>query len=163
MGFETAKGCVSGSGEGSRRSARTPGLALCSNAPWGGTSTLALLVTLLLVGESLVWGSPGSLLVVVIIFVVEGCVSAEGGLSSLCKAQPSLQVIYLPLHGSFVVSFLGHVTTRAGVASAGLRGIHAPFPKPSVFLVPAMLRVWEITLLLGSGWLRLMGACSMGV
>ena len=81
----------------------------------------------------------------------------------LCKAQPSLQVIYLPLHGSFVDPFLGHVTTRTGVASAGLRGIHAPLPKPSVFLVPAMLRVWEITLLLGSGWLRLMGACSMGV
>ena len=26
-----------------------------------------------------------------------------------------------------------------------------------------MLRVWKITLLLGSGWLRLMGACSVGV
>ena len=85
-----------------------------------------------------------------------------GGLSSLCKAQPSLQVIYLPLHGSFVVPFLGHVTTYAGVASAGLRGIHVPLPKPSLFLVPAMLWVWEIVLLLGSGWLRLMGACSVG-
>ena len=85
-----------------------------------------------------------------------------GGLSSLCKAQPSLQVIYLLLHGSFVVSFLGHVATRACVASAGLRGIHAPLLKPFVFLVPAMLSVWEIALLLGSGWLRLMGACSVG-
>ena len=133
------------------------------HAPWRGTSTLALLVTLLLVGESLAWGSLGSLPVVVVIFVVEGCVSAGGGgLSSLRKAQPSLQVIYLPLHGSFVVPLLGHVATHAGVASAGLRGIHAPLPKPSVFLVPAMLRVWEITLLLGSGWLRQMGACSVG-
>ena len=85
-----------------------------------------------------------------------------GGLSSLCKAQPSLQVIYLLLHGSFVVPFLGHMATHACVASAGLRGIHAPLLKPSVFLVPAMLRVWEIALLLGSGWLRLMGACSVG-
>ena len=120
---------------------------------------LTLLVMLLLVGESLAWGSPGSLLV-----VVEGCVNVGGGggLSSLCKAQSSLQVIYLPLHGSFVVPFLGHVTTHAGVASASLRGIHAPLLKPSVFLVPAMLRVWEITLLLGSGWLKLMGACSVG-
>ena len=42
----------------------------------------------------------------------------EGGLSSLCKAQPSFQVIYLLLHGSFVVPFLGHVTTHAGVALA---------------------------------------------
>ena len=85
-----------------------------------------------------------------------------GGLSSLRKAQPSLQVIYLPLHGSFVVPFLGHVTTHAGVASAGLRGIHAPLLKPSVFLVLAMPRVWETILLLGSGWLRLMGAYSVG-
>ena len=108
-------------------------------------------------------GSPGSLLVVVIIFVIKGCVSAEGGgLSSLCKAQPSLQVIYLPLHGSFVIPFLRHVTTYAGVASAGLRGVHAPLPKPSVFFILAMLRVWEITLLLGPGWLKLMGACSIG-
>ena len=91
------------------------------------------------------------------------CQRPGGGLSSLCKAQSSLQVIYLPLHGSFVIPFLGHVTTHAGVASAGLHGIHAPLPKPSVFLVPAMLRVWEITLLLGFGWLRLMGAYSMGV
>ena len=130
------------------------------HAPWRGTSALALLVTILLVGESLAWGSPGSLPVVVVIFVVEGCVSA-GGLSLLCKAQPSLQVIYLSLHGSFVIPFLGHVTTYAGVASAGLRGIHAPLLKPSVFLVLAMPKVWETTLLLGSGWLRLMGACSV--
>ena len=128
------------------------------HTPWRRTSTLALLVTILLVGESLAWGSPGSLPVIVVIFVVEGCVSAGGRLSSLRKAQPSLQVIYLPLHGSFVVPFLGHVTTHAGVASASLCGIHAPLPKPFVFLVLAMPRVWETTLLLGSCWLRLMGA-----
>ena len=124
-------------------------------APWRGTSTLALLVTLLFVGESLAWGSLGFLPVVVVIFIVEGCVSAGGGLSSLCKVQPSLQVIYLPLHGSFIVPFLGHVTTYASVASVGLRGIHAPLPKPSVLLVPAMLMVWEIPLLLRSGCLSL--------
>ena len=87
----------------------------------------------------------------------------QGGLSLLCKAQPSLQVIYLLLHGSFVVPFLGHVTTHAGVASIGLRDVHAPLPKPSIFFVLAMLRVWEITLLLGSSWLRLMGAYLVGV
>ena len=126
---------------------------------------LAPLVTLLLVGESLAWGSPGSLPVVIIIFVVEGCVSAggEGGLSSLCKAQPSLQVIYLSLQGSFVILSLGHVTTHTGMASAGLRRVYTPFPKPSVFFIPAMLRVWEITLLLGFGWLRLIGASFVGV
>ena len=57
---------------------------------------------------------------------------------------------------------LEHVTAHTRVASAGLRGVHAPLPKPSVFLIPATLKVWEITLLLGSGWLRLMGAYSMG-
>ena len=125
---------------------------------------LTLLVMLLLVGESLAWGSPGSSPVVVIIFIVEGCVGAGGGggLSSLCKVQPFLQVVYLPLHGSFVVQFLGHVATHTGVTFAGFRGIHAPLPKPSLFLVPAMIRVWEVALLLGSGWLRLMGACSVG-
>ena len=90
------------------------------------------------------------------------CPGEGGGLSLLCKAQRSLQVVYLSLHGSFVVPFLGHVATHASVTSAGLRGIHAPLPKPSFLLVPAMLRVWEVTLLLGSSWLRLMGACSMG-
>ena len=87
----------------------------------------------------------------------------QGGLSSLCKVQPSLQVIYLSLHGWFVIPSLGHVTTHTGMASAGLRGVYAPFSKPSVFFIPAMLRVWEITLLLGSCWLRLMRAYSVGV
>ena len=49
------------------------------------------------------------------------------------------------------------------MASAGLSGVYAPLPKPSVLFVLAMLRVWEITLLLGSGWLRLIGAYSVGV
>ena len=125
---------------------------------------LAPLVTLLLVGESLAWGSPRPSPIVVIIFVIERCVCAgRGGLSSLCKAQPSLQVIYLSLQGSFVILSLGHVTTHTGMASAGLRCVYTPFPKPSVFFIPAMLRVWEITLLLGFGWLRLIGACFVGV
>ena len=47
-----------------------------------------LLVMLLLVGESLAWGSPRSLLVVVVIFVVEGCVSAGG--DCLCCAKRNL-------------------------------------------------------------------------
>ena len=84
-------------------------------------------------------------------------------MSSLCKVQLSLQVIYLLLHGLFVVPSLGYVTTHTGIAFAGLCGVYAPFPKPSVFFISAMLRVWEITLLLGSGWLRLIGACSVGV
>ena len=101
----------------------------------------ASLVTLLLMGESLAWGSPRPSPVIVIIFIVERCVCAEGGLSSLCKAQPSLQVIYLLLHGSFVILSLGHVITHMGMASVGLRRVYAPFLKPSILLIPAMLRV----------------------
>ena len=86
-----------------------------------------------------------------------------GGLSLLCKVQPSLQVIYLSLHGSFVILSLGHMTTHTGMASAGLHSVYASFPNPSVLLILAMLRVWEITLLLGFGWFKLIGACFVGV
>ena len=89
--------------------------------------------------------------------------SGLGGLSSLCKAQLSLQVIYFSLHGLFVIPPLGYVIAHTGMASAGLSGVYAPLPKPSVLFIPAMLRVWEITLLLGSGWLGLMGTCPIGV
>ena len=58
-------------------------------------------------GESLAWGSPRPSPVIIIIFIVERCVCAEGGLSSLCKAQPSLQVIYLSLQGSFIIPVSG--------------------------------------------------------
>ena len=101
--------------------------------------------------------------IVIIVFIIEKRVRARRGLSSLCKAQLSLQVIYFSLHGLFVIPSLGYVTAHTGMASTSLSGVYAPFPKLSVLFVPAMLKVWEITLLLGSGWLRLMGACPMGV
>ena len=84
--------------------------------------------------------------------------SGLGGLSSLCKAQLSLQVIYFSLHGLFVIPPLGYVIAHKGMASAGLSGVYAPLLKPSVLFIPAMLRVWKITLLMGFGWLGLMGA-----
>ena len=80
----------------------------------------------------------------------------------MCKAQLSLQVIYFSLHGLFIILSLGYVAAHMGMASAGLSGVYAPLPKPSVLFVSAMLRVWEITLLLGSGRLGLMGVCPMG-
>ena len=67
------------------------------------------------------------------------------------------------MQGLFIVLSLGYVATHTRMASASLSGVYVPFPKPSVLFVPAMLRVWEIILLLGSGWLRLMGACPVGV
>ena len=67
------------------------------------------------------------------------------------------------MHGLLVIPSLGHVTTHTGMASAGLRGVYASFSKPFVFFIPAMLKVREITLLLGPDWLRLIGAYSVGV
>ena len=81
----------------------------------------------------------------------------------LCKAQLSLQVIYFLLHDLFVIPSLGYVTVHMGMASAGLSGVYASLPKPFVLFVSAMLRVWEITLLLGSDRFGLMGACPIGV
>ena len=66
------------------------------------------------------------------------------------------------MHGLFVIPSLGYVTAHTGMAYASLSGVYAPLPKPFVLFVLAMLRVWEVTLLLGSGQLGLMGACSMG-
>ena len=80
----------------------------------------------------------------------------------MCKAQSPLQVIYFSLHGLFIIPSLGYVAAHTGMASAGLSGVYAPFPKPSIFFVPAMLGVWEITLLLGSSRLVLIRVCLMG-
>ena len=80
----------------------------------------------------------------------------------MCKAQSLLQVIYFLLHGLFIIPSLGYVAAYTGMASAGLSGVYAPLPKPFVLFVSAMLGVWEITLLLGSGRLGLMGVCPIG-
>ena len=100
--------------------------------------------------------------IVVIVFIVVKRVRARRGLSSMCMAQLSLQVIYFSLHGLFVIPSLGYVTAHTGMASASLNGVYAPLPKPSVLFVLAMLRVWEVALLLGFGRLKLMGAYYMG-
>ena len=100
--------------------------------------------------------------IVFIVFIVVRCVRARRGLSSLCMAQLSLQVIYLSLHGLLTILSLGYVTTHTGLASASLSGVYAPFPKPSILFVSVALRVWEVALLLGSSRLGLMGACSIG-
>ena len=84
------------------------------------------------------------------------------GLPLLCKVQSPLQVIYFLLHGLFIILSLGYVAAHTGMAFASLSGVYAPLPKPFVLFVPAMFGVWEITLLLGSGRLGLMGVCPMG-
>ena len=79
--------------------------------------------------------------IVVIIFIVEKRVRARRGLSSLCKAQLSLQVIYFSLCGLFVILSLGFVTAHTGMTSASLSGVYAPLLKPFVLFILAMLRV----------------------
>ena len=94
--------------------------------------------------------------IVVIVFVVEKCVWARG--DCLRCARHSF------LFKSFISRCMACLLSCLwDMASAGLCGVYAPFPKHSILFVPTMLRVWEITLLLGSGWLRLMGACPVGV
>ena len=99
--------------------------------------------------------------IVVIVFIVVKRVRARMGLPSLCMAQLSLQVIYFSLHGLFIILSLGYVIAHTRVAFASLSGFYAPFSKPFVLFVSVTLRVWEVALLLGSGRLGLMGACSI--
>ena len=100
--------------------------------------------------------------IVVIVFIVVKRVRAIRGLSSLCMAHLSLQVIYFLLHGLFITLSLGYVIAHTGVASASLSGVYTPLSKPFILFILVMLRVWEVTLLLGSSRLGLMGACSIG-
>ena len=78
-------------------------------------------------------------------------------------AQFSLQVVYLLLHGMFVILSLGYVVAHMRMASASLSGVYTPLSKPSVLFILIMFRVGKVAMLLGSSWLRLMGACSMRI
>ena len=111
--------------------------------------------------ESLALGGSRSLPIVIIVFIIMKRVRARMRLLSLCIAQLSLQVIYLSLHGLFIILSLGYVTAHTGIASTSLSGVYAPLSKPSILFVSITLRVWEVALLLGSSQLELMGACSM--
>ena len=75
------------------------------------------------------------------IVVIVKRVKARRGLSSLCMTQLSLQVIYFSLYGLLIILSLGYVTAHAGLASASLSGVYAPFPKPSILFVSVTLRV----------------------
>ena len=68
---------------------------------------------------------------------------------------------FLLLRGPVVILSLKHVAARARVAPAGLGGIYASLSKLSILFVSVALGVREVTLLLGSGWFELIGACLM--
>ena len=109
--------------------------------------------------EGLAWGGSRSLPIVIIGFIIVRNVRARMRLPSLCMAQLSLQVIYLSLHGLFIILSLGYVTAHTRMASASLSGVYTPLSKPSVLFILITLRVGKVALLLGSSRLRLMGAC----
>ena len=97
----------------------------------------------------------------VIAFIIGGQVRVRMRSPSLCMAQFSLQVIYLLLHGLFVILSLGYVAAHTRMASTSLSGVYTPLSKPSVLFISITLRVGKVALLLGSNQLKLMGACSM--
>ena len=118
--------------------------------------------------------------IVIVTFIIGRHVKPRMRLPLLCMVQLSLQIVYFSLHGPLIVLFLRHmapnffwlqgpvvilslkhVTTRAGVALAGLSGVYASLSKPSILFVSITFGVRKVTLLLGFGWFGLMGACLM--
>ena len=111
--------------------------------------------------ESLAWRGSRSLPIVIIAFIIGGHVRARMKSPSLCMAQLSLQVVYLSLHGLFIILFLGYVTAHKRTTFASLSGIYISLSKLSILFILITLRVGKVTLLLGSSRFRLMGAYSM--
>ena len=67
-------------------------------------------VVLFFVRKCLTWGSPRSLPIVIVTFIIGGYVRPRMRSPSLCIAQLSLQIVYLSLHGLLIVLFLGYMT-----------------------------------------------------
>ena len=121
----------------------------------------APLVMLVFMREGLAWRGSQYLPIVIIDFIIGGHVRVRMRSPLLCMAQFSLQVVYLSLHGLFVILSLGYVVAHTRMASPSLSGVYTPLSKPFVLFILIMLRVGKVDLLLGSSRLRLMRACSM--
>ena len=119
------------------------------------------LVVLFYMREGLAWRGSRSLPIVIIAFIIGGQVRVRMRSPSLCMAQLFLQVVYLSLHGLFIILSLGYVTAHTRMASASLSGVYTSLSKPSILFISITLRVGKVTLLLGSSRFRLMGACLM--
>ena len=111
--------------------------------------------------ESLAWRGSRSLPIVIIAFVTRCHVRAKMRSPSLCMVQLSLQVVYISLHGPFVILSLGYMTAHTRMASTSLSGVHTSLSKPSILFILITVRVGKVTLLLGSSQFRLMGAYSI--
>ena len=123
--------------------------------------TFTPLVIFFFMRESLTWKGSRSLPIVIVAFIIGEHVRARMRSPSLCMKQLSLQVIYLSLHGLFIILSLGYVTAHTRMVFASLSGIHNSLSKPSILFILITFRVGKVTLLLGSIRFRLMGACSM--
>ena len=124
-------------------------------------SVFAPLVMLFFMGEGLALRGSRSLPIVIIAFIIGGQVRDKMRSPSLCMAQFSLQVVYLSLHGLFVILSLGYVAAHTRIAFTSLSGIYTSLSKPSIFFISITPRVGKVALLLGPNRLRLMGACSI--
>ena len=125
-----------------------------SQAPGRWAFTFTTPKMLLFVGEGLAWRSPQSLLIVVITFVIEGYVMPGMGWPSLCMVQLHLQVFYLLPHGPLIILSLGCMAFNLfwlcdPVVVLSLE--HMVAHTRMAFAGSSMLRVGEITLLLGFG------------
>ena len=120
--------------------------------------------------------------IVIVTFIIGGYVKPRMRSPSLCMAQPSLQIIYLLLHGLLIILILGymtpnffwlhdlvvissleHMTAHTRIAFAGLSGVRSSFSEPSILFISITLRVRKVALFLGSSWFRLMGVRLMRV
>ena len=111
--------------------------------------------------RGLTWKGSQSLPIVIITFLIKGQVRVRMRSPSLCMMQFSLQVVYLLLHGLFVILSLGYMTAYMRKASASLSGVYTSLSKSSILFISITLRIGKVTLLLGSSRFRLMGACSI--
>ena len=112
-------------------------------------------------GEGLALRGSRSLPIVIIAFIIGGQIRDKMRSPSLCMAQFSLQVVYLSMHGLFVILSLGYVAAHTRIASTSLSGVYTSLSKPSIVFISTTLRVGKVTLLLGSSRFKLMGACLM--
>ena len=138
-----------------------PAHGIVSQAPRRWAFTLTLLVVPFFMREGLAWRSSQSLPIVIIAFIIGGHVRARMRSHSLCMAQLSLQVIYLSLYGLLIILALGYVTAHTRVASASLSYVRTSLLKPSILFTSITFRVGKVTLLLGFGQFKMMGACSV--
>ena len=147
-----------------------PAHGIISQAPRRWASVPTPLVVFFFMGEGLTWGSPRSSSIVIVTFIVKGCVKPRTRLPLLRMVQLSFQIAYFSLHGPLILLFLRHmgpnffwlrgsvvilslkhVTACARVALAGLSGVYASLSEPSILFVLITLGVRKVTLLLGFG------------